>query len=121
MFTSWQFYRTSEEAWDGMYNAAAAANVSIDFEQFIFMEDEIGRRFADLFIKKAKEGVRVRLLCDMVGSYPFFASIFEQELLRAGVEVKFFNVIKPWRFYNPKTILFRDHRKLMIVDRQVAL
>ena len=122
MITAWHFYRFSKEAWDGMYETAAAAERSIDFEQFIFMaEEQAGARFADLFIKKAKEGVAVRLLCDMVGSYDFFASIRAEELRRAGVEIVFFNIIKPWRFLNPKAWLFRDHRKLMIVDSRVAL
>jgi phosphatidylserine/phosphatidylglycerophosphate/cardiolipin synthase-like enzyme len=68
MNTPWKFFTSTKAALDGMYEACAAATSSIDCEQFIFENDSEGERFAELFIKKAGEGVKVRLLADTAGT-----------------------------------------------------
>jgi cardiolipin synthase len=116
----WHFYLSTEEAWEAMYRACEDAHSTIDFEQFIFWDEEIGNRFGDLWIKKVKEGVKVRLLCDTAGSYFFSNSKLALKLENAGVLIQFFNPIKPWRITKLKIWLYRDHRKLLIVDNDVA-
>jgi cardiolipin synthase len=37
-----------------------------------------------------------------------------------GLEIRFFNPISPWRITNFTANLFRDHRKILIVDDEVA-
>ena len=96
------------------------ARKSIDIEQFIFEPDELGKRFFEVLKKKSKEGVRVRIICDAVGSYSFLNSQAERELKAEGVEIKFFNPIKPWRIGNFSSWFLRDHRKLLIVDGEVG-
>jgi cardiolipin synthase len=118
--TSWKFYLTGETAWEAMFEACAAATKSIDFEQFIFEYDSIGRRFYDLFVAKVKEGVRVRLIIDGGGSYTFYNSRPHRELVKAGIEVKVFSPISPWRINNISSFFFRNHRKLLVVDKAVA-
>jgi cardiolipin synthase len=118
--TSWQFYTNSEDAWSAMYEACLRAKNSIDFEQFIFQDDVIGKRFAELFLKKRAEGVRVRLLCDTIGSYFFYLSSLADELRAAGVEVSFFNEIKPWAIFSVNKWFSRDHRKLLVIDQSIA-
>ena len=41
------------------------------FEVYIFEPDEIGRRFMDAFIDRARAGVEVRFLVDWFGSWKF--------------------------------------------------
>lgn len=118
--TSWQFYLTGESAWEAMLQACTAATKSIDFEQFIFAYDSIGRRFYDLFVEKAKAGIKVRLIIDGGGSYGFYNTKPHRALVKAGVEVKFFSPISPWRINNISSFFFRNHRKLLIVDGEVA-
>jgi len=118
--TSWQFYLTGESAWEAMLQACTIATKSIDFEQFIFAYDSIGRRFYDAFVEKAKAGVKVRLIIDGGGSYGFYNSKPHRALVKAGVEVIFFSPISPWRINNISSFFFRDHRKLLIVDGEVA-
>lgn len=113
---SWQFYLSGGAAWEAMLEACEAARVSIDLEQFIFEYDGIGRRFYHLFLKKARAGVRVRLLLDSGGSYSFFNSLYHEELSRQGVEVEVFSPISPWRIHNFSSFFFRDHRKILVVD-----
>lgn len=117
---SWQFYLKSEHAWEAMLRDCEQAKVSIDFEQFIFNYDEIGRRFYQLFINKAAQGVSVRLILDAGGSYAFYNSFYHRELVRQGVVVQFFNPIKPWRINNFTSWFFRNHRKILIIDSSIG-
>lgn len=95
------------------------AKESIDIEQFIFSLDDIGRKFIKILERKRSEGVKVRILADAVGSYSFLNSATEKSLIRQGIEVKFYNPVKPWRIGNFSSWFLRDHRKLLIVDKKV--
>lgn len=116
----WKFYLSAEDAWEGMLKSCSEAKHSINFEQYIFSSDEISKKFASLLIKKAKEGVRVRLLCDAVGSQPLFASPLSSELVRSGIELIFFNPISPWWLHQLFSWFLRDHRKILTVDGKIG-
>jgi len=118
--TNWKFYLNSEDAWEAMLADCAVAKISIDFEQFIFVNDEVGKKFFDVFISKVKEGVKVRLLCDSAGSYSLYNSVFANELQKQGIEIRFFNPISPWRLKNFTSWFFRDHKKILIVDSEIG-
>lgn len=118
---TWKFYTTPQATWDAMYADCEQATVSIDLEQYIFVNDVVGSRFIALFREKAKQGVRVRLHCDMVGSILFYSSpLLFRQLIQDGIEIQFFNPISPWRVYNFLGWFFRDHRKILIVDNRVG-
>ncbi len=114
--TTWKLYLSSDEAWEGMYSACAGAQKSIDFEQYLFSDDLVGRRFIMLLIQKAYAGVRVRVLCDAVGSRTLYVSPVTDEMQRAGIELLFFNPITPWWVHRVASWFLRDHRKIMIID-----
>ena len=103
-----------------MYADCEKAQKTIDFEVYIFSVDVIGQRFIDLFIKKSQEGVRVRLLLDMQGSYAFYISRLPEELQRSSIEVKFFNPVSPWRITNFTSNFFRTHKKLLVIDHTIV-
>lgn len=117
----WTFYRTSGEAWDAMYAACSAAKRTIDFEQYIFKPyTGVGQDFIALFKRKAAEGVNVRLMADTLGSILFYLSPHRFALKKAGVEVLFFNPIRPWKLGQSCGFFPRDHRKITVVDEEVA-
>lgn len=87
------------------------AKHSISIEQYIFAIDSVGHQFIELLREKVKEGVKVQLLCDAVGSFAFFRSLLPKFLREQGIEVRFFNPISPWRIANFTANLFRNHRK----------
>lgn len=119
--TRWKFYLNTEDTWRATKEACLNAKRSIDIEQFIFDTDAIGNELLEILIQKRKNGVRVRILCDMAGSYNFFASPLPDVLKQGGIEIRFFNIIRPWRIHSALSWFFRDHRKLMIVDENVGL
>lgn len=116
----WKLFRHSGEAWESMLADCEAAQVSIDLEQYIFEYDAIGKRFAEMLKRKAKEGIQVRLLCDAAGSYNLYNSTQASDLVAHGVMVEFFNPISPWRINNYSSWFFRDHRKVLVVDSHIG-
>ena len=117
---SYTFFPYVNEAWDAIYEACDKARASIVFEHFIFIDDESGRPLIDLFKKKVKEGVIVKILLDALGSAQVFPFPLETELTEAGVEVIFFNTLIPWTFHYLNSWYFRDHRKIIVIDSAVA-
>ncbi len=117
---SCKIYASTEETWEAMLEACERAEVSIDIEQYIFTNDEIGARFLEIFKRKAREGVRIRLLIDTAGSYAFYQSSVPSELRKLGIEVRFFNIISPWRIHNFFSWFFRNHKKTLVVDGRVG-
>ena len=118
--TSWKFTTRAEDAWESMLADCSRAERSIDIEQFVFQDDDIGKRFIKVLLQKARAGLRVRLLLDAARSFPFSNSLRPAELKRAGAEIRFFNSINPWRVKYVKWWPFRDHRKLLVIDSTVG-
>ncbi len=115
-----EFYLDGAHAWEAMLTACEQARHSIDLEQYIFMVDTIGRRFIDVLMRKRIEGVRVRIICDTVGSFSFYNSTVPAMLRDAGIEIRFFNIVSPWRIRDIFSWYFRDHRKILVVDEAVG-
>lgn len=118
--TTWKFYTRSADAWEAMYADCDAARSSIDIEQFIFADGEIGRRFFELLKRKSAAGVKIRIMCDAVGSAGLVDSKPAVALVAHGIAITFFNRINPWRVGNISSWFLRDHRKILIIDNEIA-
>ncbi len=103
-----------------MLEACKESKVCIDIEQYIFCADEIGNEFIKVFEQKAKEGVKVRMLIDMAGSSKFYFSDIPEKLRKSGVDVRFYNIISPWRMHNLSSWFFRNHKKTLVIDEKIA-
>jgi cardiolipin synthase A/B len=116
----WHFQLTPGQAWDRMYEACADARTSIAFEQYILSDDVCGRRFADVLMERARRGVRVRVLCDMLGSLSFYNGALPDRMRAAGCDVRFYNPLSPWRMNHMPSWSRRDHRKIAVIDDRTA-
>lgn len=119
---SWKFYLDSEDAWTAMLDSMNNALSSIDIEQYIFQNDAVGSKFLEILIKKSQNGIKVRVLLDEVGSFAFSNSKELEDILKnnPNLEIKFFNPLLPWKPHRETFWYFRDHRKLMIIDRKIG-
>ncbi len=100
-----------------MLSDIKAAKREIILETYIYDDDEIGRKFLDALIKKANEGVKVRLLIDSWGSG--VRKNFFEELVKSGGEVRFFREFRyVIRFINANHE--RNHRKLLVIDKEIS-
>lgn len=120
--TRWNLYTTNEGGWEAMLNACESARESIDLEQFIFITNDIGKRFIDVCAKKASEGVRVRFLWDAAGSFSFFGSTIADELKDKGIELVFFKTLFPsvLKFHDYRSWYFRNHKRTLVIDGEIG-
>ena len=95
-----------------MLAAIRGAKETITFETYIYWSGDIGQAFADALTERARQGVKVHVLLDWVGS----AKMDDQMLaamLDAGVQVRKFH---PPHWSHLGRLNNRTHRKLLVVD-----
>jgi cardiolipin synthase len=102
-----------------MFKAMESARDHINMETFIMEDDEEGRRFSDLMLKKQAEGVQVNLIYDGRGSIGTPAPFF-QRLRDAGIQVLAFNPVNPLKARKSWSVAHPDHRKILIVDGKIV-
>lgn len=117
---TWQFFWRAEDAWHAMFEDCEKAAKSIDFEQYILRNDNLGRTFLSLFARKVKENVAVRLMCDTVGSWTLYISDIVSRLRDHGVNLHFFNPLNWRNAYSQIVRAPRNHSKTMVIDRRIA-
>lgn len=97
-------------------SAIGTARRTVFFENYIFADDEVGREFVLALAAKAREGVRVRVIYDWLGSFSARRRLW-RPLLDAGGEARCFN---PPRLASPFGWVARDHRKMLAVDGRIG-
>ncbi|MGZ3591018.1 MAG: cardiolipin synthase [Thermodesulfobacteriota bacterium] len=102
-----------------MFKAIENARDHIHLETYVFEDDEMGRRFADLLLQKQSEGVQVNLIYDSLGCLHTPAAFF-QRLRDAGINALEYNPLNPAKAREKWILAYRDHRKILIVDGKVA-
>jgi cardiolipin synthase len=102
--------------WRAMLEAIDGARASIHLEVYAFHRRGIGALFVERLTAASKRGVRVRVTVDAWGSLSSAARLTE-DLRAAGCDARIYN---PLRF-GFLGRLRRNHRKLLLVDRQLAV
>lgn len=90
-----------------------SATKSIYLQYYIFENDTIGSEIADILMDKARNGVKVHVIYDHVGSFHVNSTFFKR-MRSAGVEAHpFFKVT-----FIPlaSRVNWRNHRKMVIID-----
>ncbi len=106
-----------KELFPSMAEAIEGASRSVNLEMYIFEGTITARTFAELLAKKARQGVRVRLIYDSVGSMEIDPAQVTS-MRNAGVQLLEYHPVAPWRprwAWNK-----RDHRKLLVCDGRIA-
>lgn len=104
------------EHYPAWLSSIGAARRSVFLENYIIADDEVGREFVTALAARAREGVRVRVIHDWLGSFGVTERLW-RPLLEAGGAVRCFN---PPRLASPLGWLVRDHRKMLAVDGRVG-
>jgi cardiolipin synthase len=105
----------STEAYEQMLQVIKGTQHSIDMCTYVFQFDNMTKNLMEALTQKAQEGVRVRLLLDLVGSLgAYFNQRGFKALRNAGGEVAFFVPILKRPFQN--YINLRNHRKIYLFD-----
>lgn len=114
--TQAQALLNGDEIFPPMLAAIRSAQVSITFETYIYWSGDIGRAFADALAERARQGVKVHVLLDWVGSAKMDDSLVEL-MTQAGVLVERFH---PPHWSHLGRLNNRTHRKLLITDGRLG-
>lgn len=124
-----------EEYYESLLADIDLAHEEIILETYLFQLDEVGQQILSALIAASNRGVSIRLLVDGVGSYDD-ASRIAEKLESPNCQVRIFHPL-PWdfaayrrglssgRWYSQMLHLVarinrRDHRKLCLIDEQIA-
>ncbi len=105
------------ETYDALLEGIERAQDYILFQFYIIRDDQVGRKFRDALVKKAKQGVRVYAMYDEVGSLKL-PDTFKDPLVEVGGHFIPFNTTQGT--LNRFRLNFRNHRKVMVVDGREA-
>ncbi len=116
----YELITSDTEAYNRMILEIERAKQSIDICTYVFQFDQTTEALLNAIAIRAKEGVRVRLLMDLVGSFGvYFNQKCFKELKDAGGEVAFFVPMLKRPFQN--YINLRNHRKIYLFDQTTLL
>ncbi len=111
------YFDRAAKAFEAMKQDLERAEHFIFMEYFIVAEGSAFRELEEILIRKARQGVDVRLMYDDVGSVGYVNFIFAKKLNDAGIRCRVFNPALPVLnlFMN-----HRDHRKITVIDGKVG-
>ena len=105
--------RNGNEIFPAMLAAIRAAQRTITFENFDWVEGQLTREFAEAFAERARAGVKVHFLQDALGCTGLHGPSLA--LLRGSpAEVEIF------RWLQLSRVNFRTHRKLLVIDGRIG-
>ena len=112
-----EIFTEGKKLLDRMLEDISRAKDHIHAEYFIIETDETGNTFKEALIKKAKEGVEVRVIYDDLGSWKLKHSTI-RDMKKAGIKMQsFFKIRFP---YFTSKINYRNHRKILVIDGTVG-
>ena len=106
-------FTNGKDKFDALLDDIANARHHIHLQYYIFQDDKAGHKIKEALIKKAREGITIRVLYDDVGSWSTKNSFFE-EMKREGIEIyPYLKVVFP---ILTSKVNYRNHRKIVIID-----
>lgn len=112
-----EVFTVGKDKFEAMLRDIEQACEFIHVQYFILENDETGRRLFELLQRKAREGVKVRVLYDYVGSFYMRPRVLKQ-MRAAGIEVHPFMELTLTKFLF--RLNWRNHRKMVVIDGKVG-
>ncbi len=111
------YYKCGEEFFPAFIEGLKAAKEFIFLEFFIITDGKEWNEVKDILIQKAKEGVEVKIIYDDMGCSGTISPRTPKILRKCGIKCYKFHPFRPILsgVYNN-----RDHRKIVVIDHQMA-
>ncbi len=111
------YYPLGDDMFKDMLAKLEKAEKFIFLEYFIIVPGKMWGQILEILLRKAKEGVEVRLLYDGMNALTNLPYNYPKQLKHMGIECKVFSPVMPFvsTHYNN-----RDHRKILVIDGKVA-
>ncbi len=115
--TQEQYFPLGDDAFEVMCDELQKAEHFIFLEYFIVREGYMWGRILEILKEKVNAGVEVRVLYDGTCAVALLPYSYPQKLEKLGIACKMFAPLRPFvsTHYN-----YRDHRKIMVIDGQIA-
>ncbi|MFV1995852.1 MAG: cardiolipin synthase, partial [Verrucomicrobiales bacterium] len=102
---------------DAIFKAIDGAKNYLLIQFFIIKDDELGGKMKSRLIARARDGIRIHVLFDEIGTHALSREYIE-DLRNEGIEVSGFGTTRGPA--NRFQLNFRNHRKIVIADGEVA-
>lgn len=115
--TKTTYFGEAKDALEAMKRDLEQAEHFIFMEYFIVEHRESFNGILDILVRKAKQGVEVRLMYDDIGSVGYVNWKFARKMNKLGLRCQVFNPAVPvLNFF----MNHRDHRKITVIDGKVG-
>jgi cardiolipin synthase len=111
------YFPSGEDNFADMLQELQSAKKFIFIEYFIIGLGYMWNTILDILIKKADEGVEVRVMYDGIGSMMLIPSGYPEYLGTLGIKAKTYAPLVPVLSTHQNN---RDHRKIFVIDGRVA-
>lgn len=111
------YFPSGEKKLDALLEALEHAKEFIFLEYFIVAEGVMWGQVLDVLAEKARNGVDVRVIIDGTCEFTTLPHDYPERLASLGIRCKLFSPARPFvsTHYN-----YRDHRKIAVIDGQLA-
>ena len=115
--TDVRYFPCGEAKFEQLLEELEKAEKFIFLEYFIVEEGQMWGQILDILIRKATQGVDVRILYDGTCEFLLLPKGYDKKLSAFGIQCKVFSPLTPFlsTHYN-----YRDHRKIAIIDGHTA-
>ena len=115
--TAVTYFPLGEDKWRDMLAELEKAEKYIFLEYYIIEEGEMWDSILEVLVRKAAQGVDVRLMYDGIGCLPKLPYGYHKKLREMGIRCHIFNPFRPLLSTIQNN---RDHRKILVIDGRVA-
>ncbi len=112
-----KYYPSGEDKIVDLLESLRGAKSFIFMEYFIINKGSVWDEVLSILIEKAAAGVEVRLIYDGTLAFTALPHDYPEKLEKVGIKCKVFSPISPFITISYNN---RDHRKIVVVDGQVA-
>lgn len=112
-----EYYSIGEDAFASMVDELEKAEKFIFLEYFIIERGEMWDTILEILVRKASQGVDVRVMYDGMCSLTLLPYNYPKQLIAKGIKCRMFSPIKPVLSTVQNN---RDHRKIMVIDGHTA-
>ena len=112
-----RFFTDFTPMFQSMLDDISNAKSFVHIQFYIVENDEVGHQLSSLLIRKAQEGVDVRLMFDSWANI-FVRSEYYEHMRRGGVKVQSFQKLIPSMFN--RDVNCRTHRKIVVIDGHIG-
>lgn len=111
------YFKMGEEYFARLLEDLKNAQKYIFMEYFIVSKSSMWEQIYEILVQKSKEGVQIFLMTDEIGSCGRLPKGFKDGFFNFNIKVSVFNSITP---FLSSRINYRDHRKIVVVDGEIA-